>query len=124
MKRNLTYMLVETADEMERTLSHIDNVTTEQSELITLITNADESKRFENFTKELGANVDNTKQQRKTLEEQLTLLREVIAECDNDENIAHVVATLCVAFRIFGTNFPVENEQVHTKDEEQIVTQE
>lgn len=106
MEKNLTFMLIETADEMERTLSHIDKVTAEQNELIELVNESDKAKKFEGFTHSLTNDVNNTLNQKAQLEERHAMLRDVIKECQSNTHVASVVSTLCRAFGIFGTNMP------------------
>lgn len=106
MEKDLTFMLIETADEMERTLSHIDKVTAEQNELIELVNESDKAKKFESFTHSLKNDIDNTLNQKAQLEERHAMLRDVIKECQSNAHVASVVSTLCRAFGIFGTNMP------------------
>lgn len=108
MEKDLTFMLIETADEMERTLSHIDKVTAEQNELIELVNESDKAKKFESFTHSLKNDIDNTLNQKAQLEERHAMLRDVIKECQSNAHVASVVSTLCRAFDIFGTNMPEE----------------
>lgn len=108
MEKDLTFMLIETADEMERTLSHIDKVTAEQNELIELVNESDKAKKFESFTHSLKNDIDNTLNQKAQLEERHAMLRDVIKECQLNAHVASVVSTLCRAFGIFGTNMPEE----------------
>ena len=111
MEKDLTFMLVETADEMERTLSHIDKVTAEQNELIKLVNESDRAKKFESFTHSLKNDIDNTLNQRAQLEKRHAMLRDVVKECQSNAHVASVVSTLCRAFGIFATNMleePVE----------------
>lgn len=108
MEKDLTFMLIETADEMERTLSHIDKVTVEQNELIELVNESDKAKKFESFTHSLKNDIDNTLNQKAQLEERHAMLRDVIKECQSNTHVASVVSTLCRAFGIFGTNMPEE----------------
>lgn len=108
MEKDLTFMLIETADEMERTLSHIDKVTAEQNELIELVNKSDKAKKFESFTHSLKNDINNTLNQKARLETRLTMLRDVINVCQSNANVANVVSTLCRAFGIFGTNIPEE----------------
>lgn len=108
MEKDLTFMLIETADEMERTLSHIDKVTAEQNELIELVNESDKAKKFESFTHSLKNDIDNTLNQKTQLEERHAMLRDVIKECQSNAHVASVVSTLCRAFGIFGTNMPEE----------------
>ena len=108
MEKDLTFMLIETADEMERTLSHIDKVTAEQNELIELVNKSDKAKKFESFTHSLKNDIDNTLNQKAQLEERHAMLRDVIKECQSNAHVASVVSTLCRAFGIFGTNMPEE----------------
>lgn len=109
MEKDLTFMLIETADEMERTLSHIDKVTAEQNELIELVNKSDKAKKFESFTHSLKNDIDNTLNQKAQLEERLAMFHDVIKECQADSHVANVVSTLCRAFGIFGTNMPEEH---------------
>lgn len=106
MEKDLTFMLIETADEMERTLSHIDKVTAEQNELIELVNESDKAKKFESFTHSLKNDINNTLNQRAQLEERHAMLRDVIKECQSNAHVASVVSTLCRAFGIFGMNMP------------------
>ena len=108
MEKDLTFMLIETADEMERTLSHIDKVTAEQNELIELVNESDKAKKFESFTHSLKNDIDNTLSQKTQLEERHAMLRDVIKECQSNVYVASVVSTLCRAFGIFGANTPEE----------------
>lgn len=108
MEKDLTFMLIETADEMEGTLSHIDNVTAEQNELIELVNESDKAKKFESFTHSLKNDIDNTLNQKAQLEERHAMLRDVIKECQSNAHVASVVSTLCRVFGIFGTNMPEE----------------
>lgn len=108
MEKDLTFMLIETADEMERTLSHIDKVTAEQNELIELVNKSDKAKKFESFTHSLKNDIDNTLSQKTQLEERHAMLRDVIKECQSNAYVASVVSTLCRAFGIFGANTPEE----------------
>lgn len=108
MEKDLTFMLIETADEMERTLSHIDKVTAEQNELIELVNESDKAKKFEGFTHSLKNDIDNTLNQKAQLEERHAMLRDVIKECQSNAHVASVVSTLCRAFGIFDTNMPEE----------------
>lgn len=108
MEKDLTFMLIETADEMERTLSHIDKVTAEQNELVELINKSDKAKKFEDFTHSLKNDIDNTLNQKARLETRLAMLRDVISVCQSNADVANVVSTLCRAFGIFGTNMPEE----------------
>ena len=108
MEKDLTFMLIETADEMERTLFHIDKVTAEQNELIELVNESDKAKKFESFTHSLKNDIDNTLNQKAQLEERHAMLRDVIKECQSNAHVASVVSTLCRAFGIFGTNMPEE----------------
>lgn len=115
MEKDLTFMLIETADEMERTLSHIDKVTAEQNELIELVNKSDKAKKFEDFTHSLKNDINNTFNQKAQLKERLAMLRDVIKECQVDSHIANVVSTLCRAFGIFGTNMPEEHVEESDK---------
>ena len=115
MEKDLTFMLIETADEMERTLSHIDKVTAEQNELIELVNKSDKAKKFESFTHSLKNDINNTLSQKTQLEERLAMLRDVIKECQADSHVANVVSTLCRAFGIFGTNMPEEHVEESDK---------
>lgn len=108
MEKDLTFMLIETADEMERTLSHIDKVTAEQNELIELVNESDKAKKFESFTHSLKNDIDNTLNQKAQLKKRHAMLRDVIKECQSNAHVASVVSTLCRAFGIFGTNMPEE----------------
>lgn len=108
MEKDLTFMLIETADEMERTLSHIDKVTAEQNELIELVNESDKAKKFEGFTHSLKNDIDNTLNQKAQLEERHAMLCDVIKECQSNAHVASVVSTLCRAFGIFGMNMPEE----------------
>lgn len=108
MKKDLTFMLIETADEMERTLSHIDKVIAEQNELIELVSESDKAKKFESFTHSLKNDIDNTLNQKAQLEERHAMLRDVIKECQSNTYVASVVSTLCRAFGIFGVNMSEE----------------
>lgn len=111
MEKNLTFMLIETADEMERTLSHIDKVTAEQNELIELINNSDKAKKFKVFTHSLEDDINNTRAQKEHLEKRHAMLRDVIKECQADSHVANVVSTLCRAFGIFGQNVNDEKQE-------------
>ena len=104
MEKDLTFMLIETADEMERALSHIDEVTAEQNELIELVNESNKAKKFESFTHSLKNDIDNTLNQKAQLEERHTMLRDVIKECQSNAHVASVVSTFCRAFGIFSTN--------------------
>lgn len=108
MEKDLTFMLIETADEMERTLSHIDKVTAEQNELIELVNESDKAKKFESFTHSLKNDIDNTLNQKAQLEERHAMLRDVIKECQSNAHVTSVVSMLCRAFGIFGMNMPEE----------------
>lgn len=115
MEKDLTFMLIETADEMERTLSHINKVTAEQNELIELVNESDKAKKFESFTHSLKNDIDNTLNQKAQLEARHTMLRDVINECHADAHVASVVSTLCRAFGIFGTNILEEHAEEDSK---------
>lgn len=108
MEKDLTFMLIETADEMERTLSHIDKVTAEQNELIELVNKSNKAKKFESLTHSLTNDINNALNQRAQLEARLAMLRDVINECQSNVDVASVVSMLCRAFGIFGTNIPEE----------------
>lgn len=115
MEKDLTFMLIETADEMERTLSHIDKVTAEQNELIELVNESDKAKKFESFTHSLKNDIDNTLNQKAQLKVRLAMLCDVIKECQSNTRIANVVSTLCRAFGIFGTNMLEEPAKESSK---------
>lgn len=108
MEKNLTFMLIETADEMARTLTHIDKVTAEQNELIELVNKSDKAKKFENFTNSLKDDINDTRNQKAQLKARLEMLHAVIKECQQNEHTADVVSTLCRAFGIFGSDMPEE----------------
>ena len=108
MEKDITFMLIEAADEMERTLAHIDKVTAEQNELIELVNESDKAKKFEIFTHSLKDDIDNTLSQKTQLKTRHAMLRDVIKECQSNAHVASVVSTLCRAFGIFGTNMPEE----------------
>ena len=109
MEKDLTFMLIETADEMERTLSHIDKVTAEQNELIELINKSDKAKKFEDFTHSLENDINDTRAQKEHLEKRHAMLREVINVCQSNADVANVVSTLCRAFGIFAANMSEES---------------
>lgn len=119
MKENLTYRLIETADEMQRTLEHIDKVVSEQKELVELVKSSEKAKQFEGFTTSLEADIDNTVAQRAQLEQRHELLVEVIDACQADERIASVVSTLCEAFGIF--QVAEQPEQVEPEETGKII---
>lgn len=102
MEENLTFMLVETADEMERTILHIDDVVKEQRELIEILRKSEKAEKFEDFTKSIEEEINNTLEQQAHLHQRHALLVDVIDSCRADEDIAKVVSALCNAFGIFG----------------------
>lgn len=105
---NLTYMLIEAADAMQAAIHRIEKVASEQQMLVDLVNEHDTNKVFVSFTKSMSEEIVNTKHQQAVLEKRHDILREVIAACNNDENIAQRVTQLCQTFGIFGNEMPVD----------------
>lgn len=101
MEQNLTFMLIETADEMQRTLEHIDKICAEQNELIAVVESSEKAKKFKEFCNSLRSEITNTLIQKTQLETRHKLLVDVIDVCQANEDTAIVVSNLCKAFGIF-----------------------
>lgn len=101
MEQNLTFMLIETADEMQRTLEHIDKVCAEQKELIAVVEASEKAKKFKSFCDSLKSDITNTLIQKTQLEARHELLVNVIDACQANEETAIIVSMLCKAFGIF-----------------------
>jgi hypothetical protein len=98
---NYTHMLIETADEMQRSIENVDKVVAEQAELIKVVEKSDKAKQFETFTTSLKQQITETLGQKKQLVFRHAQLESVIEMC-KDENIAAAISTFCIAFGIFG----------------------
>lgn len=102
MNDNYTYLLIETADEMEQTIEHIDKVIDEQNELVEVINSNEKAEKFKSFCEVLTLETNATLEQRDSLSSRLQMLNNIIFECQNDEKIANMITLFCKAFNVFG----------------------
>lgn len=102
MNDDYTYLLIETADEMEQTLKHIDNVVNEQNELVDVINSNENGEKFKKFCEALTLETNATLEQRDSLSSRLQMLNNIIFECQNDKKIANMITLFCKAFNVFG----------------------
>lgn len=102
---NITHMLVEISDEMQKSIETVDRVVAEQNELIQIVVSSDKAEKFESFTNSLQEQIDNGIKQKEQLQKRSLLLSEVIDACQ-DEKIANAISTFAYAFGIFGLEIP------------------
>lgn len=101
MEQNLTFMLIETADEMQRTIEHISKVIEEQNELISTIMSSEKADKFKTFCDSLKTDIASTVVQKTHLLTRHALLTEIIEKCQQNEEFAILMSKLCRAFGIF-----------------------
>lgn len=99
-----TYRLAEMADAMRQSMQNAINVSKEQNVLIEIVLASSKAKDFEDFVKNIEAQIDDINKQVVTLDVRAGLLDKVVDACKANEETARIVSMLLKALGVFENN--------------------
>lgn len=108
---NQAYRLAEMADAMQISIENAEKVATEQEALVEVLEKSESAEKFKELIEKCKEQVINIRQQIKVLVLRKSLLEQVVAACNEDNDIERIISMLLDGLAVFNK---------HTKESDDI----